>query len=79
MRLLSAWTDFSDVFVEDPLWGGEGCGRFSTCCEGERKPWFFKNLTQPVTSDIEVRVCTDEARRHRSYLHLCTVKIFSKL
>ena len=22
------------VYIEDPLWDGEGCGRFSTCCEG---------------------------------------------
>ena len=56
------------VYVEDPLWDGERCGRFSTCCEGERKPWFFKNLTQPITSDIEVRVCADEPRRDEDIL-----------
>ena len=49
-------------YVEDPLWDGKGCGRYSTCCEGERKPWFHKDLLQNVTSDIEVRVCADEAR-----------------
>ena len=49
-------------YLDDPLWDGEGCGRFSSCCEGERKPWFYKDLSQNVTSDIEVRVCADEAR-----------------
>ena len=49
-------------YVNDPLWDGHGCERFSTCCEGERKPWFHKDLLQNVTSDIEVRVCADEAR-----------------
>ena len=56
------------VYVEDPLWDGEGCGRFSTCCEGVRKPWFFKNLIQPVTSDIEVRVCADDVRSDEDIL-----------
>ena len=49
-------------YLEDPLWDGKGCGRFSTCCEGERKPWFCKDLAEYVSSDIEVRVCTDESR-----------------
>ena len=49
-------------YVEDPLWDGEGCGRFSSCCEGEGKPWFHKTLPQPVSSDIEVRVCANEPR-----------------
>ena len=56
------------VYLEDPLWDGEGCGQFSTCCEGERKPWFLKNLTQSVTSDIEVRVCADSVRSNEDVL-----------
>ena len=44
-------------YLEDPLWDGKGCGRYSSCCEGEGKPWFFKDLSQSVNSDIEVRVC----------------------
>ena len=49
-------------YLEDPLWDGKGCGRYSSCCEGEGKPWFFKDLSQSVTSDIEVRVCADSNR-----------------
>ena len=44
----------------DPLWDGEGCGSGSTCCEFNSPPYFCKSLTEPVTDDIEVRVCGDE-------------------
>ena len=56
------------VYVDDPLWDGKRCGNTSTCCEGERKPWFVKYFAQPVTSDIEVRVCADEARSNEDIL-----------
>lgn len=49
-------------YLDDPLWDGQGCGRFSTCCEGNKKPWFCKELPEPVDSDIEVRLCCDESR-----------------
>ena len=48
-------------YLADPLWDGKGCGNVSTCCEGTMKPWFLKMLQQPVSSNIEVRVCTDQA------------------
>ena len=44
-------------YLEDPLWDGQGCGRFSSCCDGGRKPWFCKELPVNVTDDIEMRVC----------------------
>ena len=48
---------------DDPLWDGEGCGPTSTCCEFNNPPWFCKTLpvSQPVTDDIEVRICADSA------------------
>ena len=55
-------------YLEDPLWDGEGCGRFSSCCEGEGKPWFHKTLPQPVSSDIEARVCADQPRTDEDVL-----------
>ena len=64
------------VYVEDPLWDGEGCGNVSTCCEGERKPWFYKNLIQPVTSDIEVRVCADDYRGGNEDVYIEIISIF---
>jgi len=49
-------------YLEDPLWDGQGCGRFSSCCDGGRKPWFCKELPTNVTDNIEMRVCFDEPR-----------------
>ena len=48
-------------FDDDPLWDGEGCDRTSSCCEFNNPPWFCKELpvSQPVTDDIEVRICGD--------------------
>ena len=48
------------LFYEDadPLWDGEGCGSTSTCCEFNNPPWFCKQLPQPTTEDIEVRICS---------------------
>lgn len=38
-----------------PLWDGRGCGSVVECCT--RAPWFCKTLSEPTTSDIEVRIC----------------------
>ena len=44
----------------DPLWDGEGCGTRSTCCSFNTPPWFYKQLPQSTTDDIEMRVCRNE-------------------
>ena len=48
-------------YLDDPLWDGEGCGRFSTCCDRESgdppRPWFCKDLPGPTTDSIELRIC----------------------
>ena len=41
----------------DPLWDGQGCGGNSTCCEFNNPPWFCKQLSQPITNDIDLRLC----------------------
>ena len=38
----------------NPLWDGTDC----LCCDNP--PWFYKQLPQPTTDDIEMRVCTDQ-------------------
>ena len=48
-------------YHNDPLWDGQGCGGTSTCCEFNNPPWFCKQLPQPTTDDIELRICGDEA------------------
>ena len=49
-------------YLDDPLWDGKGCGRFSTCCEGSMKPWFCKELSESVDSNIEMRLCCEGPR-----------------
>ena len=48
-------------YPDDPLWDGQGCEGNSTCCEFNNPPWFCKQLPQPTTDDIELRLCGDEA------------------
>ena len=44
-------------FQTDPLWDGTDC----LCCFSDNPPWFYKQLSQPTTDDIEMRVCRDES------------------
>ena len=56
----SSGTAVSGVFYgDDPLWDGAGCGPLNTCCSFNNPPWFYKQLPQPTTSDIEMAVCRD--------------------
>ena len=47
-------------YPNDPLWDGQGCGGTSTCCEFNNPPWFCKQLPQPTTDDIELRLCGNQ-------------------
>ena len=47
-------------YTDDPLWNGQGCGGTSTCCSFNNPPWFCKQLPQPTTDDIELRLCADQ-------------------
>ena len=44
-------------YSDDPLWDGEGCTNSSTCCTFNNPPYFTKQLPNPTTDDIEVRLC----------------------
>ena len=60
-----AWRNFHEVFFpDDPLWDGQGCSSTSTCCQFNTPPWFTKNLPNPTTDDIELRLCL----HNRNYL-----------
>ena len=49
------------VYSDDPLWDGEDCdGLERTCCDPPNLPWFCKELPQPTTDNLEVRICGDE-------------------
>ena len=50
-------SDSSLGFIDsNPLWDGHGCTNFSTCCEFNNPPWFCKQLPEPTTEDIEIRI-----------------------
>ena len=54
--------NFQFIFYpDDPLWDGAGCGPTSSCCSFNNPPWFCKQLPQPTTDDIELRLCNDES------------------
>ena len=56
-----AETEYDDItFEADPLWDGEGCDSQADCCMFNRPPWFCKELPEPTTDDIEMRVCLNE-------------------
>ena len=65
----------SRYYTEDPLWDGEGCGAESTCCDGDGKPWFCKQLPEATTDDIELRLCADEVFANEDVL-LESVEIY---
>ena len=44
-------------YGDDPLWDGAGCGPLNTCYSLNTPPWFYKQLPQSTTDDIEMRVC----------------------
>ena len=48
-----AGINFTD---SNPLWDGQGCAGSSACCEFNNPPWFCKQLPQPTTEDIEIRL-----------------------
>lgn len=43
----------------DPIWDGMGCASTSTCCTFNSPPWFTKDLPNPTTDDLEVRLCEE--------------------
>ena len=59
----SAGTNYywpNDVFT-DVLWDGQNCpGIEANCCTSLKMPWFLKTLTNSVTDNIEVRLCTSQ-------------------
>lgn len=52
-------------YNEDPVWDGAGCGHLNACCRFNSPPWFYKELSQPVIDDIEMRVCREGNRLER--------------
>jgi hypothetical protein len=53
---VGAQNDEIDFLDNNPLWDGQGCAGPSTCCEFNNPPTFCKQLDQPTTEDIEIRI-----------------------
>ena len=45
----------------DKEWGGKDKDALSCCKHRPGQPWFCKELLEPTTEDIEVRLCVDQA------------------
>ena len=71
----SRYTVRSQFYSADPLWDGSGCGSTSSCCGFNNPPWFCKQLPQPTSDDIELRVCVNEALSNED-VALETIEIF---
>lgn len=54
----SGWPGY--VFVNQPLWDGEGCSAGSTCCEFNDPPYFTRQLQGSTTDDIEFQICSGQ-------------------
>ena len=49
------------LYTQDPLWDGKGCGSLEgNCCSAPGLPWFNKILNTATTDYIELRVCADQ-------------------
>ena len=48
--------DHSAYHFDDPLWDGSGC-IFSNCCSIPNQPWFYRQLNETTSANIEVRLC----------------------
>jgi len=46
--------DDTSVFLDDPLWNGEGCVKGKECCGFNNPPWFYKELPQPTNDTLNV-------------------------
>ena len=51
---------FNQLYGDDPLWDGAGCGPNNSCCQFNTPPWFCTTLAQATTDDIELRICNDQ-------------------
>ena len=49
----------SGFFGGDPVWDGDQC-EGECCSNGKSPPWFSVTLPNPISDDIEVRICGDE-------------------
>ena len=48
------------VFLNEPLWDGDGCYvEGNECCSFNNPPYFSKQLSGSTSNDIELRACVE--------------------
>ena len=50
-------SNYSAYYFNDPLWDGSDCYSSTNCCTNPTQPWFYRELNESSTSDIEARIC----------------------
>ena len=45
-----------EYHFDDPLWDGPGCIH-SNCCSVPNQPWFYRQLNETTSANIEARLC----------------------
>ena len=69
------WAQPNVLYLDDPLWDGEGCPDNSACCQINNPPWFCRDLGQQFRNDLEVRLCGDE-NRHNEDVALDVIELY---
>ena len=59
---------YGRVYTTQKLWDGSGYGTFPQGCRGTRSPWFLKQFSYEIKSNIEVRSCLDQVRSDEDIL-----------
>ena len=59
---LGPLSSYRQLCYSDVLWDKQQCGgNETTCCNPPDLPWFCKTFPNPISEDLEIRICTDEA------------------
>ena len=59
---------YGQYHTENALWDGKGCGTFPNGCDGTRSPWFKKEFSYSINSNIELRICMNQNRADEDVL-----------
>ena len=63
---LSTW-NLTYFYYTDVLWDGQQCsGLEGTCCNPPNLPWFCRTFPTPISENLEVRICLDEAANNEN-------------
>lgn len=67
--------DNPTFFDGNPVWDGVGCMGDNVCCEFNTPPWFCKEIPQPTTDPLEIRICNQQMEVHED-AHVRLIEIY---